>query len=412
MNRKEEKAFFLQVLTEQAQTKFLDRRDFMRASMALGLSATTALVLFQACGGGDDPVAAPAATTAPAPAGAAPTTAPAAAPTAAPVKPAAEVADSLNYLVRRFPEINGMPVGLDLLTMWEPLEGKSYFYGAIVLANAFIQMASDVWKAESEKHGMDYSVVDVAFDPAKEVEVGDLAISRGFDLITLHPTNPAGLSPTVTRARADGRIVCHYDTDTFVRPTIKWGRGFFEDGFLVGQWMASRLKPGAKCVSGVGERLTTAGNGRPPGFKAGLESAGKGIELIADDDGHGWSFEGGYDMARTWMQRFPQIDAMYSGEDGTAVGMATAAMDVGRREGMLIGGCDGLKIGQEALADGRIDVSAFFLKGTGPELVACFNYNAALLRGKVHGDLMEAAHNIKRLAVDITNIAEQWPSPV
>lgn len=148
MNRKEEKAFFLQVLTEQAQTKFLDRRDFMRASMALGLSATTALVLFQACGGGDDPVAAPAATTAPA-APAAPTSAPAAAPTAAPVKPAAEVADSLNYLVRRFPEINGMPVGLDLLTMWEPLEGKSYFYGAIVWL-----MRSFKWPPTSGKQSL------------------------------------------------------------------------------------------------------------------------------------------------------------------------------------------------------------------------------------------------------------------
>ncbi len=53
-----------------------------------------------------------------------------------------------------------------------------------------------------------------------------------------------------------------------------------------------------------------------------------------------------------------------------------------------------------------------FRRGTGPELVANFNFNAALLRGKVHGDLMEACHIIKRLAVDKTNIAEQWVSPI
>ncbi len=49
--------------------------------------------------------------------------------------------------------------------------------------------------------------------------------------------------------------------------------------------------------------------------------------MIADDDGHGWNHEGGYDMARTWMQRFPQIDAMFGGDDSAAVGMATAAVD-------------------------------------------------------------------------------------
>ena len=96
-----------------------------------------------------------------------------------------------------------MPSGKDLLKLWEPLEGKSYFYDAIFLANAFIQMASDTWQAECEKWGMEYAVVDAAFDPAKEVEVADLAISRGFDVITMHPTNPAGLSPNVRRARED-----------------------------------------------------------------------------------------------------------------------------------------------------------------------------------------------------------------
>jgi ABC-type sugar transport system substrate-binding protein len=322
------------------------------------------------------------------------------------------VAENLDHLVRRFPEVSALPAGKDLVNMWAPLEGKSYFYDAIFLANAFIQMASDTWKTECEKRGMDYAVVDAAFDPAKEVEVADLAISRGFDVITMHPTNPAGLSPNVRRAREDGRIVSHYDTDTFERPTIKWGRGFFEDGYIAGQWLAERLPAGAKVCSGVGERITTAGNGRPPGLKAALDAAGKGIELIADDDGHSWNHEGGYNMALTWMQRFPQIDAMFGGDDSAAVGMATAAIDRGRREGMLIAGVDGLKIGQEAIRDGRLDVSTMFRRGTGPELVANFYFNAALLRGNVHGDLLQACHVIKRLAVDKTNIDEQWVSPV
>ena len=53
LNSKEKKAFYLDALTEQAKRNFISRRDFMKASMALGLTATSALLLFQACGGDD-----------------------------------------------------------------------------------------------------------------------------------------------------------------------------------------------------------------------------------------------------------------------------------------------------------------------------------------------------------------------
>ena len=51
LNKKEKNAFYLENLTEQAKRKFIDRRSFMKGAMALGLTATSALLLFQACGG-------------------------------------------------------------------------------------------------------------------------------------------------------------------------------------------------------------------------------------------------------------------------------------------------------------------------------------------------------------------------
>ena len=132
INRKETKAFYLERLAEQAQYKLIDRRDFMRTGMALGLSATTALVLFQACGG-EDATVAPAVTTAPGVTTAPVTTTAPGATTAPGVAPTAQilptpaatpvpqlstevVGENLNYLVHRFPEISTMPAGKDLLT--------------------------------------------------------------------------------------------------------------------------------------------------------------------------------------------------------------------------------------------------------------------------------------------------------
>jgi ribose transport system substrate-binding protein len=322
------------------------------------------------------------------------------------------VGENLNYLVHKFPEISTMPAGKDLLTLWAPIEGKSIFYAAIFLAHPFVQHLSDVFERMSAERGISYQVVDYAFDPAREIETADLAISRGFDVIYLHPSNPAGLSPSVQRIRDDGRIVMNYDTDTFVRPTIKWGRGFFLDGYLAGKWLADRLPEGAKVVSGVGERITTAGNDRPRGLKQALDEAGKGFELIADEDGHGWTQEGGYDMARAMFQRFPQIDAIFGGDDQGALGMYRAAVDVGRRDDLLIAGVDCLREGQEALVDGRLDVSTCFRRGHGPEAAACMLFTAALMRGNVHGDLTQTCHVFKLLAVDKDTVAQQWQSPV
>ena len=295
-----------------------------------------------------------------------------------------------------------MPAGRDLLTLWEPVEGKSLFYNAIFLAHPYVQFLSISFDKQCKRLGIDYTVVDAVFDPAKEVELADLAIARGFDAIHLHPTNPAGLGPNIRRARADGRIVMNYDTDTFERPTIKWGRGYWLDGYLNGQWLADRLPPGAKAVVGVGENESTGGQFRPPGFRKALEE--RGIELIADEAGHGWSQEGAYDMARAMLQRFPQIDAMYGGDDQGALGFHKAAVDLGRRDEMLIAGSDGLREGQEAIADGRIDVSTMARRGHGPEGEASILFTAAFLRGKVHGDLTQTCHIIKLLSVDKTTM--------
>ena len=143
-----------------------------------------------------------------------------------------------------------------------------------------------------------------------------------------------------------------------------------------------------------------------------MEEAGKGIEVIADEDGHGWTQEGGYDMGRALLQRYPQVDAMFGGDDQGTLGFYRAAVDVGRREEMFLAGVDGFREGQEAIADGRIDVSTGVRRGQGPEAAACMLFMAAFIRGKVHGDLTQACHLWKLQAVDKTNIADQWVSPV
>ena len=75
-------------------------------------------------------------------------------------------------------------------------------------------------------------------------------------------------------------------------------------------------------------------------------------------------------------------------------------------------GVDGLREGQEAVADGRLDSSVMMLWGHGPESVLAADYAFSLVRANLHGDAMESAHIIESITADKGNIADQWQAPV
>ena len=430
LNKKEKNVFFLENLTDQAQRKFIGRREFMRGAMALGLTATSALLLFQACGG-DDATPAPATgatTAAPAPAATqaperlGPTLAPGQgsdpfaptevpeevmAPTEAPVQDSGDL-PNLDHLIRRLPEIDDLPFKVS--EMWRPLEGLSILYGANLLSHPFHVSSTANFKRESELRGMEYQVVDAAFDPAKEVENIELGISRGFDAMLYAAVDPAAGIVAIDRKRKSGEIFFNWDNPSFARPNIWWLLPHYRIAFLAGQWLAEQLPAGSKIFIGVGDMVTQAGSARTQGCIDGMEGAG--FEVVSAEAGHGWSQEGGYDMGRALFARFADLDAIWGGDDQGALGIHKAAVDAGRREEVLIVGAEGLKEGQDAVRDGRLDMSNMTTRGHGPEAAMAFLFVEAMLRGNVHGDAIEGMHSIRRINVTKENIDEQPPSAV
>jgi ABC-type sugar transport system substrate-binding protein len=409
LNRKEKNAFNLELLTEQAKRKFIGRREFMKGGMALGLTATSALLLFQACGG-DDPTAVPP-TSAPATAASsdvAPGATTAPPPTSA---PAVEVdGENLDHLVRRLPELQDVP--LKVAEMWPPLDGKSTIYCANLLVHPFHVSSSANFKTEAERLNMEYTVVDAAFDPAKEVENIELGISRGMDAILYASVDPAAGIVAIRRQRETGRIFFNWDNPSFARPNIFWLLPHYRIGYMAGEWMSEQLPPGSKVFTGVGDLVTQAGSARTNGFLDAVEDRNAGFEILAAEAGHGWSQEGGYQMGRSLFSRFPDLQGIWGGDDQGALGIQKAALDAGRREEVLIVGAEGLKEGQDAVWDGRLDMSNMTRRGHGPEAAMAFLFVEAMLRGNVHGDALEGMHSIRRVNVTKENIGEQWVSTV
>ena len=112
-------------------------------------------------------------------------------------------------------------------------------------------------------------------------------------------------------------------------------------------------------------------------------------------------------VATIWAARCSRGSPTYKligGDDQGALGFQKAAVDAGRREELIVIGVDGLREGQEGVADGRLDASIMFYGGHGPEAVGAIDQTLVLLRGGVHGDSVEMAHIFEMITVTKDNI--------
>jgi ABC-type sugar transport system substrate-binding protein len=428
MNKKEQRAFYLDVLTKQARRKYIDRRDFMKATMALGLTATSALLLFQACGGDEATAVPPTATTAaPTGGGAAPTAASTEGETMAPestppsgetmtpdtgAEPSAppiklEYREDLDHLVKRLPELSTLPQ--PSTSAWLGLEGKTVVFISLLLTHPWHQAANVVFAEEFERLGMDYQGLDSNFDAAKEGEHMDLALSRDHAGILLASADPGAGAANVRRAREAGKLIFIMWDATLVRPSAAWIYAHYQTVALGVHWLGKTLPPGSKVFGAVGELVSLPGVATKASFLEHVKQYD--MELLAFEDGHSWNQEGGYAMGQSVFSRFPKVDAIWGGDDQSALGFHKAAVDAGRRDEVLIIGQASTKVGQDAIREGRLDASVSPRRGHGPEQVASVDLVEALLRGDIHGDSMQAMHIIKNVMVTLENIDQQWQSP-
>lgn len=105
--------------------------------------------------------------------------------------------------------------------------------------------------------------------------------------------------------------------------------------------------------------------------------------------------------------RYKDIQGIDGEDDQGGLGMAKAAIDAERREEMIVTGNDGLREGQDAVLDGRLDRTVLMRPGHGPEALFLLYPAVALLRAGVHGDSFYMSRIPDGLFADKTTIADQ-----
>lgn len=234
------------------------------------------------------------------------------------------------------------------------------------LANEFFKtMADGAEKHEQESNGRYELIVNGIKDErdlAQQVAIMDQMIAQKVDAIVLAPADSKALVAACKRARDAGIVVVNIDnkldadvlkqeglTIPFVGPDNRKG------AFQVGEYLASKLKPGDEVA--ILEGIPTAFNGQQR--KLGFEDAMKAANLkVVDSQSAQWEMAEANKIAAAMLAEHPNLKGLLCCNDSMALG-AVAAVNAAVKKGqVLIVGFDYISAVKQALEDKAILATA------------------------------------------------------
>ena len=131
-----------------------------------------------------------------------------------------------------------------------------------------------------------------------------------------------------------------------------------EYGRIAAEYFKTKLKGKGKVV--VMRGIPTAiDNIRIDAFKKALD--GTGVQVL-DMQYANWNPDKGFEVMQDYLQRFPQIDGVWAGDDDAALGAIEAINQAGRDKGMIVLGGSGMNKVIKRIMDGDklIDADIFY----------------------------------------------------
>ncbi len=209
-------------------------------------------------------------------------------------------------------------------------------------------------------------------DTDAQVEAIEMLLEAGVKGILITPSDPALLAESIIKAREAGAMIVALDTP-FDPPELvdaTFATDNFKAGELIGQWARARMGDSANhariaMLDGY-ENQITVDVLRNQGFLSGFGIDIRNPDIKYDEDdsriiGSGitnGTEEGGRTALMTLMQKYPDIDLVYTINEPAAFGAYSALEALGKEKEVIIvtidGGCSGVK----KIARGAIDATA------------------------------------------------------
>lgn len=192
---------------------------------------------------------------------------------------------------------------------------------------ALIENAENQAKEIKESEGIDY-VMTNAGDPNTQANDVDDLISQGVDAIVMLPIESAALSPVGQKVKDAGIPLVIVDRELENDAASVVVKGDNEGiGVNAGKYFIEQLDGEGKVVEITGPPSSVTEQ-RGAGFKEAMDGA-EGIEVVASQSGE-FSTEKSLEVMSNILQAQPEIDAVFTQDDGMALGVIQAIKEAGR----------------------------------------------------------------------------------
>ncbi len=185
------------------------------------------------------------------------------------------------------------------------------------LNNPYFISMQKAFEEAAKTIGAEVIITDAAHDVAQQANDIDDMIQRGIDILILNPTDSEGIEPAVVAANEAGVIVVAVDAqasgpiDTFV------GSRNYDAGYLAGKKMVEDLGGKGKVAILDGIPVVPILE-RVEGFKAAVAES-SGVEIVDVQNGK-QDRAVATDVTENILQANPDLDALFSVNDGGALG--------------------------------------------------------------------------------------------
>ncbi|MFY0762077.1 substrate-binding domain-containing protein [Metabacillus dongyingensis] len=222
---------------------------------------------------------------------------------------------------------------------------------------ALIDSAEKQAKELKESDGIEYVMTNAA-DPNKQANDVDDLIAQGVDVIVMLPIESAALSPVGQKVKDAGIPLVIVDRELENDAATVVVKGDNEGiGVNAGKYFVEKLNGKGKVVEITGPPSSVTEQ-RGAGFKEAMESSD--IDVIASQSGD-FSTEKSLEVMQNILQAHSHIDAVFTQDDGMALGVLQAIKEAGRTDIQFVTGAGGGKaVFEDIQGDGLITATFLY----------------------------------------------------
>lgn len=280
-----------------------------------------------------------------------------------------------------------------------------------VLTSEFWQDVKSGAEAEAKSSGLNLSVyaANSEEDVEGQVNLVETAAGKGYKVLGVAPISNVNLNAALAQASKDGIYIVNIDEPVDLADLESRGgavQGLITTdnvlvGNMAGDLIASKLKSGDEVAIIEGRAGVKSGVDRATGAGQAFEKAGL---AVVDSQPADWDRTKAFNLAQNYLNKYPNLKAIYAANDTMAMGAQEAVANSGRD--VIVVGTDGNTDAIQSVKDGGLDATVKQdTEGIGKESVKLM---AQLIKDKPEikpGNPMETI-NVTPILVTSDNAAE------